>query len=77
MRRNNLKFGDKFGHLTVLKFSHLNNWRAAVFKCKCDCGKIHYVAGRFLKDGRSRSCGCMKKMMLHQRAKKVLLSPYR
>ena len=31
-------------------------------KCKCDCGNEHIVGGSFLRWGRTKSCGCLKKI---------------
>ena len=30
------------------------------WKCKCDCGNIHYTLTSLLKAGNVQSCGCIK-----------------
>lgn len=53
----------KFERLTVIK--HLNSekvgkkWNHYV-KCKCDCGNTKRTIGRYLTEGKIRSCGCLK-----------------
>lgn len=68
--------GKKFKMLTVVSFSHVNETRHAVYNCICDCGKSHTVVGRYLIDGRSGSCGCMKKKMLNK-VGSLFISPYK
>ena len=54
--------GEKYGYLTVLKVSDRldkkgkRNYRI----CQCDCGNIVEVYRGHLKDGHTRSCGCME-----------------
>lgn len=53
--------GQRFGHLTVIKYSHTDpKSKKAVWECLCDCGKIHYVCGKELRSGNTKSCGCQK-----------------
>ena len=47
--------GQKFGKLTVL--SHVNQKRK--WKCQCDCGNICIVNGDNLRNGTTKSCGCL------------------
>lgn len=46
--------GQKFGRWTVNKYVGNGHW-----ECKCECGKIVIVIGMNLKNGSSRSCGCL------------------
>lgn len=60
--------GQRFGMLTVIGFVHKN--RAWHWKCKCDCGKdIVTIAGN-VKQGLSKSCGCMGAQMASSRLKR-------
>jgi hypothetical protein len=51
--------GEKFGAWTVMDFApSISNNRA--WKCKCDCGTKKDVFQRYLLNGKSKSCGCIK-----------------
>lgn len=45
--------GRKFGALLAVQKLESNN-----YKCICDCGNVHIVAGSNLLNGNVRSCGC-------------------
>ncbi len=34
------------------------------WKCVCDCGNVVYVDSYFLKAGKTKSCGCLKREMI-------------
>lgn len=53
--------GKKFGRLIVLAFTSMNKHRQALWSCKCVCGAISEVRGYMLKQGRVRSCGCLRR----------------
>lgn len=53
--------GQKFGRLTVLKFSHRGKFRQSFWVCKCDCGSILIVRAGDLKNGHTKSCTCIQK----------------
>lgn len=62
MSRKRLELtGQKFGRLTVIKFSHINKSKNTCWLCKCRCGKETIVRGYSLKYGDTKSCGCLKK----------------
>lgn len=50
--------GMKFNKLTVIEFVGLNKNNKALWKCKCECGKIVNVISSNLKNGNTKSCGC-------------------
>jgi hypothetical protein len=52
--------GKIFGLLTVSNFICTDKYRDRIFLCKCSCGGESKVAGRQLRSGRTRSCGCLK-----------------
>lgn len=52
--------GQKFGMLTVLEFVRRNAKREAIWKCLCSCGGVTEVRLANLRNGHSRSCGCLK-----------------
>ena len=50
--------GKRFGRLTVLeRIDDTLNYR-----CECDCGNEKIVSGELLRSGRTKSCGCLKKL---------------
>lgn len=56
--------GQKFGKWTVLK---RDNSRSRYYICQCECGTIRSVFGSSLKNGATKSCGCLKKENIKQR----------
>ena len=51
--------GKKYGLLTVLKrYGYYN--RMVTWLCKCNCGKEIVVVGASLRNGNTKSCGCLK-----------------
>lgn len=54
--------GFKYGRLTVItKSRNQKIGEHTIWRCKCDCGNMHVVSGRALRNGHSRSCGCLRK----------------
>lgn len=52
--------GQKFNRLTVIKRHGTTSNRKATWLCKCECGKKEViVATDNLKNGNSKSCGCL------------------
>jgi len=51
--------GKRFGMLTIVSFSHYNNYRAAMWNAVCDCGNSVVVYGYPVRNGATRSCGCL------------------
>lgn len=44
----------RFGLLKVISY------QGPKYLCQCDCGKLTYVLGTDLRNGKYKSCGCMK-----------------
>ena len=58
--RCDVKVGDRFGMLTVLRRGeNLGNYVAWV--CRCDCGNEKLIRGQALVRHATRSCGCLRK----------------
>ncbi len=53
--------GKKFGRLTAIKRIGSYPNRTATWLCKCDCGTEKIVNGYHLRQGHTRSCGCLSK----------------
>lgn len=52
--------GRKFDRLTVVGLGGKRG-RLLYWECKCDCGNTTFVQAARLKNGSSRSCGCLQK----------------
>lgn len=52
--------GLKFNRLTVLKYSHTAK-KKIYWECKCSCGNVVIVQTSGLKNGHTKSCGCLRK----------------
>lgn len=54
--------GQRFGRLTVIKREIDNATSKGVrWLCRCDCGKDKIASSHYLRGGRVRSCGCLKR----------------
>ncbi len=51
--------GQKFGRLTVIS-RHMTESRGVFWNCICDCGKEKIVNSGHLKNGHTKSCGCIQ-----------------
>ena len=52
--------GQKFTRLTALRRVESDSRGNARYVCKCACGEITTVRACSLKNGNSRSCGCLR-----------------
>jgi 5-methylcytosine-specific restriction endonuclease McrA len=52
--------GQKFGKLVVLYKDEDRQGRVC-WVCKCDCGNLKSIESRHLKNGNTKSCGCLQK----------------
>ena len=61
--------GQTFGRLTVLERDLSKTGRYAYWLCKCNCEKqtVLSVRGTSLRDGHTRSCGCLQKEITSKR----------
>lgn len=56
MTPSEIRPGMKFGHWTVIKYSHTNKHRIKYFLCRCDCGTERAIRGTSLINGTSMAC---------------------
>ena len=57
--------GKSFGELTVLSKTDRRSQSGGVYwLCKCSCGNTKEVSGATLRNGRSISCGCVRRKNL-------------
>lgn len=67
--------GEKFNMLTVLEeCNERDKYGGKVYKCRCDCGNIHYVRGILLRNNVVKSCGCLKHKGTHKKRNTRLYS---
>lgn len=52
--------GQTFGRLTVIGRADFNINEQATWECRCECGKVRYIPGSWLRIGKTRSCGCLR-----------------
>lgn len=52
--------GQRFGKLTVIKESAERKGGRVCWECQCDCGNVVVVKGLSLKNGDTKSCGCLR-----------------
>lgn len=58
--RGELWPGRRFGRLVVVaRVPRVERSYAVLWRCRCDCGRTHVVAGIHLRAGHVRSCGCL------------------
>ena len=50
--------GFRFGKLLVIEETNERKNGRIIYKCICDCGKIHFVSSKHLLTGQIQSCGC-------------------
>lgn len=59
---------QKFGLWTVIDYAgsrkNSENKNVRYWKCKCDCGTVRDVLEQSLKQGLSKSCGCVRSMKI-------------
>jgi len=53
--------GSRFGSLVVSEFAYIKN-RNAFWVCECDCGNTCVVNGKSLRNGDTKSCGCLRRL---------------
>ena len=54
--------GQRFGRLTATRFHSVQH--DAMWECVCDCGSEKIVNGVDLRNGHTRSCGCLRQELL-------------
>ena len=50
----------RFGRLTVIERDFSQKWDKPRWRCQCDCGNQVTVRSSCLKNGTTRSCGCLR-----------------
>lgn len=59
--------GKRFGRLVVISEGYIDGTECA-WVCKCDCGNVTSpIRGKTLRNGRSKSCGCLSAELVRER----------
>lgn len=66
----------KFGNLIVLNLSHMNKSKQAVWNCQCICNNKVLVTAQHLKNGNTKSCGCLRESYVALTLKKYFIKKY-
>ncbi len=66
--------GQRFGRLIAIRSTERRYYGGVVWECKCDCGKMKYIAENDLNSGRTQSCGCLQKEIASEMSRKDLTS---
>lgn len=55
--------GQRFGRLVALRYAGPSRYAkgGAEWECRCDCGNLARVPSTSLTNGRTRSCGCLRR----------------
>jgi hypothetical protein len=62
-----IKPGDKFGRLAVVKRLESSAHGNSRYLCLCDCGKQRDVRASALVSGLTKSCGCFRRETMRDR----------
>lgn len=61
MRKKLNLVGQRFGRLLVLEKAGRSKCRKILWKCKCVCGIEKIIFGAHLRNGNTKSCGCLNR----------------
>ena len=70
MRKRVDMAGQRFDRLTVICFDHRDSGDS-LWRCRCDCGNEVVVRRKNLLSGLTKSCGCLKREIGVEKAKKM------
>lgn len=54
------EIGNIYGLLTVIEKAENRRYGSVAWKCKCKCGNEVIISGKELRNGDTKSCGCLK-----------------
>lgn len=56
-----LKRGEKFNLLTVVRYTGRKRYGKREIVCRCDCGNLTTTTDSQVRNGKTKSCGCLRK----------------
>lgn len=69
--------GTRSGRLVAIDLTDKRLYGCIVWLCKCDCGNWCFVRGASLKDGHTRSCGCLRTILPDMYNTRERIDPWR
>lgn len=72
MKKINIKEGDKYGKLTLLKRSVKPPYHHVYWECLCECGRKKKIQQGSLRNGDTKSCGCSRTLTQEQSISKTI-----
>lgn len=64
--------GQNFGRLNVISYAGLDKRNDAIWNCVCECGTNKVIAGRSLREGSTKSCGCFQMEIAAKQVRELL-----
>ena len=61
--------GQKYGRLTVLSKAG-TNYNGHIYECLCECGNKKIIEGKSIRNGLTKSCGCIRSEYVSNKNKK-------
>lgn len=62
--------GQRFNRLVVIEDDGTRSAKGEIrWLCQCDCGNLYHALGYRLRNGRTKSCGCLNDEKRHKRFK--------
>ena len=76
---NKLAVGQRHGHLELIEIIDTNNpnIQSTMVVCRCDCGNISWVQTGHLTHGRTKNCGCGRKLDAGRASRNRVLAQYK
>ncbi len=62
--------GQRFGRLVVLRKVDVDDCGRAKWRVRCDCGCEFDVLAQSLRQGKTRSCGCLRSERMREICKR-------
>jgi len=61
--------GKTFNQLTIIHKNGTDKYGKPMWFCECTCGNTKTILGTSIRNGSTKSCGCLRKKQLSQRVK--------
>ncbi len=59
--------GERFGKLTLVELVGRSKHNKPIYSFRCDCGEVKNILLASVKNGRTKSCGCIRKAHITKR----------